>query len=99
MEKKYANLFWDYPEIEALAKNLSKEEFKQWISQIKYSSPIKYKVVLRRFLERAYLIDLFYFFEINDIKKALDEFRFWKMSPVRIHAIKHSIELLKNSYD
>lgn len=99
LEKKYyAYLFWDYPEIESFANFLSREEFKKFIQSLRDCETIKFNLLLRLFLERAYLKDIFYFFDYNDIEKGLKEFHFWnKLSPIRVHAIRHALELMRQS--
>lgn len=93
-ENQYAELFWDYPEVFEMAKTLRKEEFKEWINELKKKSEIKRKIILRRFIERARLSELFYFFDVEEIQQAIED-HFWRLSPIRLHAIKYAIELLK----
>ncbi|GAB4536068.1 MAG: hypothetical protein Fur0020_03850 [Thermodesulfovibrionia bacterium] len=95
-KRLYIHLFWDYPEIECLASSLSKEDLKRYIKELKDSDLIRFNLILRRFIERARLNDLFFFFDLEDIERGLEEFHLWdKFSPVRLHAIRHAIEFIK----
>ncbi|RME68942.1 MAG: hypothetical protein D6778_01180 [Nitrospirae bacterium] len=99
-KKDYIHLFWDYPDIRCLASSLSREDFRQYIQGLKGKDSIRFNLILRRFIERARLNDLFYFFEPDDVEMALEQFHFWdKLSPIRVHAIKHAIEFIKKRTD
>ncbi len=97
MEKRnYSALFWDYPEIELLAKSFSREDFREFIYHLKRKDLIRFNLILRRFLERARFHDIFFFFSLEDIEKGLKEFHFWnKISPVRLHALRHALEFME----
>ncbi|GAB4407331.1 MAG: hypothetical protein OHK0032_02640 [Thermodesulfovibrionales bacterium] len=68
-KRLYAYIFWDYPEIESLARSLSKEDFRRYIKKLKDSDLIRFNLILRRFIERARLNDLFFFFDLEDIER------------------------------
>ncbi len=61
-ERYYAYIFWDYPEIESLARSVSRDEFRRFIESLRNNDPIRFNLILRRFLERARLQDLFFLF-------------------------------------
>lgn len=94
--KDYAYLFWDYAEIESLALSLSKDDFKRYIYSIRDRDSLRFNLILRRFLERARFQDIFFFFELEDIEIGLQRLYLWKViSPVRLHALKHAIEFMR----
>ncbi|MEW6419708.1 MAG: hypothetical protein AB1480_16590 [Nitrospirota bacterium] len=97
-EKKYYSfLFWDYPEIESLARKLSIQDFKRFIASLKTGNPSLFNLILRRFIERGHLTEAFHLYEIEDIEKGLKELHIWDNIPeIRIYAWKHAIEFMKN---
>jgi hypothetical protein len=96
-KKYYPFLFWDYPEIESLARKLSAQDFRRFIANLKIENPFLFNLILRRFIERGHLTEAFHLFEIEDIEKGLEELHIWNKIPeIRIYAWRHAIEFMKN---
>lgn len=96
MKKYYTYLFWDYPELESMARKLSMEDFRQMIDKIKIEDPSLFILILRRFIERGSLTEGFQLFAIQDIEKGLKELHIWNKIPeIRLYAWKNAIEFMK----
>lgn len=96
-KKYYPFLFWDYPEIASRAKDLSVQDFREYLSNLKRENPSLFNLILRRFIERGSLTEAFRLFDIEDIEKGIKELHIWQKIPeMRIYAWKHAIVFMKN---
>ena len=96
-KKYYPFLFWDYPEIESLARKKSLKDFRRYLEGLKTSNPLLFNLILRRFIERGSLTEGVQLFRVRDIENGLKGLHLWdKIPEMRLYAWQNSFEFLKH---
>lgn len=65
---RYKGIFWERGDI----KNMSPEEFKKYVDEIKKEDSYTYFDVIQRFTERGFITEAVYFFDLEDINFVLN---------------------------
>lgn len=95
-KKYYSFLFWDYPEIEHIAKKKSLQEFRRYLKSLKTSDPLLFNLILRRLIERGSLTEVVQLFGVHDIEDGLKRLHLWdKVPKMRLYAWQNTFEFLK----
>jgi hypothetical protein len=95
-KKYYPMLFWDYPELQKLAHQMSVQQFKDYIYKIKKDNYVLFESILRRFIERGHITEGIKVFDIEDIEMALKKISIWqKLSKLRLNAWEHAIAFIR----
>jgi len=96
-KKYYSFLFWDYPEIESLAKTKTLKDFRRYLESIKKSNPLLFNLILRRLIERGSLTEGVQLFRVRDIEDGLKRLHLWdKIPEMRLYAWQDTITFLKH---
>jgi hypothetical protein len=92
---RYKFIFWERGDI----KNMSPEEFKNYINKLKIQKPDRYLNLIQRFTERGFITEAVYFFDLDDIAHVLYTTNYWKSMPnFRLNIWKKVIDDLINEY-
>ena len=96
-KKYYSFLFWDYPEIESLAKTKSLKDFRRYLKSLKTSNPLLFNLILRRLIERGSLTEGVQLVRVQDIEDGLKRLHLWdKIPEMRLYAWQNTFKFLKN---
>jgi hypothetical protein len=74
---RYKGIFWERGDI----KNMSPEEFKNYVNKLKLEKSSEYFNLIQRFTERGFITEAIYFFNLNDINFVLNNANYWVSMP------------------
>ncbi|WP_041458794.1 nucleotidyl transferase AbiEii/AbiGii toxin family protein [Ammonifex degensii] len=86
----FRSLFWDRPHL----RDATHRELREYLERVR-GDCVRYDPVLRRFVEAGKLKDALAVFPLEEIRRALGTFRFWKTPELRLRAWERAVGWLE----